>query len=636
MFPSFAAAQRDCSCKHLEAVATTSPITYTHPEAPEMFTALKDTPSNDPISLSPSDSAYDEIGCFPVGSDVSFDDFQEIVFSQRNLRKLELLDVLSPSDLRKYGSTFSDFIASNPTSFETTITTPTMEEAVRDLALALKSSSEDGSGSIRVFLGLHSGFQRSTEKQFWAVYSCNDLGILDIYASKDVNDLIGTILHTFLSSRGFTRRHCFTLEVAFSRWNRTLIRPHQIPPRMIQDIELLSPEDCLLLLHQISLISIQDSDLLLKGLKSVLLERLIDTPTWNQLKIIDTIGYLSGDVTIGALLESRLEWHCQSKQPHPSLSAAILLFEEFQEKITKILKDRNRPELQTIIECLGKVLNNSDFNAVGDILALSIFCVMRKLAIEEVYIEVTDRNPLFNDQTDQAAAFSELFALGSRCEAYFDMSPSQFGELLSKTYRNFYTISGHQPPVYEESQAVLTSAYAEAQIDVDPNYKPTEMPAYKRFTFLSVFAIPALIDILMLTMTGHGMYLSSAGYMTFVEQHSATTALMISLLLSGAIGTWITCCGTYYLTSMAFSAMNYFVITRLLGGFAFTLIVGLVGFIAFACTISAYAGMIFFLYLVVLTTYLCLLAALANYQFMGSSFLSVSIQFYYFNYLQQF
>jgi hypothetical protein len=244
-------------------------------------------------------------------------------------------------------------------------------------------------------------------------------------------------------------------------------------------------------------------------------------------------------------------------------------------------------------------------------------------------MEVTDRNPLFNDQTDQAAVFAELFATGSHCEAYFDVTPSQFGQLLSKNYRNYYHRPERQPPIYDETQRALASAYAEAQIDVDPNFQDAKIPAYKRFTFLSVFAIPALVDILMLTMTGHGMYLSSAGFMTFEEQHSATTALMISLLLSGAIGTWITCCGTYYLTSMAFSAMNYFVITRLLGGLAFTTIFGLVGFVAFACTISAYAGLIFFLCLVVLTTYLCLLAALANFQFLGTAFLSVSFVIHY-------
>jgi hypothetical protein len=98
---------------------------------------------------------------------------------------------------------------------------------------------------------------------------------------------------------------------------------------------------------------------------------------------------------------------------------------------------------------------------------------------------------------------------------------------------------------------------------------------------------------------------------------------MIALLISGAIGTWITCGGNYYMSSMAFSAMNYFVITRLLGGLAFTILVGVIGFIAFACTTGAYNGLIFCLYLVALTSYLSLLAALANYQFIGSAFQSV-------------
>jgi hypothetical protein len=493
------------------------------------------------------------------------------------------------------------------------------------LALALELSPDDGSGGIRVFLGLHSGFQRSQEKQFWAVYHCHGSGILDIYISKSAVDLLGTILHTFLSSRGFTRRQCFAMEVAFARFHFTLTLPHDLPPRVVQDIEIMSPEEGLLLLQRISLSPNPESEIFLGDLKSAVLERLIDIPSWNQLKTVNTVDYLGGDISIENLLDSRLKWYCRSGRRHPSLRAANLLFKEIQATITNNLRSRNQIDLQTIINSLTKILGDPDFDAISDIFLLSTFCIIRALAFEEVYIEVTDRNALFNDQTDQAAAFAELFALGSRCEAYFDVTPSQFGELLSKTYRNYYSKPGHQPPIFKETQAALPSAYAEAQIDIDLDFKPKKMPAYKRFTFLSVFAIPALVDILMLTMTGHGMYLSSADFMTFEEQHSATTALLISLLLAGAIGTWITCCGTYYLTSMAFSAMNYFVITRLLGGFAFTLIVGLIGFIVFACTVSAYAGFIFFLYLVVLTTYLCLLAALANYQFMGTAFLSVRI-----------
>jgi hypothetical protein len=106
------------------------------------------------------------------------------------------------------------------------------------------------------------------------------------------------------------------------------------------------------------------------------------------------------------------------------------------------------------------------------------------------------------------------------------------------------------------------------------------------------------------------------------QQKSATTALMCSLLLSGAIGTWISIGGTYYLISMAFSAANMFVLTRLIGGLAFTLAGCLLGFIVIAAVQSASLAAIFFVYLFGLTAYLSVLAVLATYQVPGSSFLN--------------
>lgn len=86
---------------------------------------------------------------------------------------------------------------------------------------------------------------------------------------------------------------------------------------------------------------------------------------------------------------------------------------------------------------------------------------------------------------------------------------------------------------------------------------------------MGVFAIPALIDVILLTTTKHGLFLSPR--MRGDEQNNATIEFMPALPLFGAIGTWIACSGTYYLSSMAFSAMNYFINTRLLGGFVFLL-----------------------------------------------------------------
>ncbi|CZT05212.1 related to glycosyl transferase [Rhynchosporium agropyri] len=627
MLPSLEDAKNDCTCVHDEQPDDLSKEKSDFQENMEWF-VLRDGISGDPLCTSAAGASYDGLGCFSVGLDVSSDDFQEVIFSQRNLRKLELLDSVTPADLREYGATFANFAAVTTLPSEpSTPGVPSVSRAIEIMAKKLMASPDDGSDGIRVFLGLHSGFQRTIEKQFWAVYHAYpNKATADIYISKTVNDVMGTLLHTFLSCRGLTRRECIAAETSFARWNKKLTSSHNIPPRLVQDVELLSPEECLHLLQRVSLAPNAKEDFILYGIKSAAMERLVDVPNWNQLKTVNTVGYLNGDISITELLESRLQWHCQAKRRHPNLPAAIALFHDVEAAIEEALRTRSHPKLKIIIEALEKLLNNIAYAAVGDLYALAVFCTMRRLAFDEVYVEVTDRNPLFNDQTDQSAAFAELFALGSRCESYFDCSPSQFGELLSAKYRAHYSLPENQPPMFKDTMTALPSAYAEAQIDVDPNYKPTEMASYKRFTFLSVFAIPALIDILMLTTTGHGLYLSGGKegheYMTHDEQHSATTALMISLLLSGAIGTWITCGGTFYLASMAFSAMNYFVVTRLLGGLAFTLVVAIVGFIAFACTVSVYNALLFFLYLMVLTTYLSLLAALANYQFIGSSFQS--------------
>lgn len=110
--------------------------------------------------------------------------------------------------------------------------------------------------------------------------------------------------------------------------------------------------------------------------------------------------------------------------------------------------------------------------------------------------------------------------------------------------------------------------------------------------------------------------------MTYNEQKYATLALMTSLLLSGAIGTWISIGGTYYLISMAFSAANMFVLTRLIGGLAFTAAASLVGFIVISAVIDVQSGAIFFFYLFGLTSYLSVLAVLSTYQVPGSAFLN--------------
>jgi hypothetical protein len=182
LLPSVEAARLDCSCNHEEFPIEAPDQDHIIPGSFEWF-VLKDAIQGDPLCISATGTNYDRLGCFPLGVDISLDDFQEVVFSQRNLRKLELLDIISASDLREYGNMFSTF--ARETSFSTSSLirgNSSVRDAIKELARILISSPEDGSEGVRVFLGLQSGFQRTTEKQFWSVFHVHpSQATIDIY-----------------------------------------------------------------------------------------------------------------------------------------------------------------------------------------------------------------------------------------------------------------------------------------------------------------------------------------------------------------------------------------------------------------------------------------------------------------------
>jgi hypothetical protein len=52
------------------------------------------------------------------------------------------------------------------------------------------------------------------------------------------------------------------------------------------------------------------------------------------------------------------------------------------------------------MDILQPALLGSPTDVMTDVLALAVFYVIRKLSFNEIYIEVTDRNPLFNRYLD--------------------------------------------------------------------------------------------------------------------------------------------------------------------------------------------------------------------------------------------
>jgi hypothetical protein len=582
--------------------------------------SLFDRSIGHPISKSSKGSSYDYLGCFPLGFDVTKKAFMDVVQYQLRFKEMNLLEDMKLSTIYETGRQLGEFCEH--------VKEQNLEhlsdwlDAIKELAHQLSQGTPDTPNSLRIHIGLDQGFQVQPGVRFWGVYSLDEELILDIFLSRNVPDFASAILHTFLSSRGCPRYECFKAELYFSEWLKCLDRSSKLPPRMHHDLTLLSPTELLSFLQSLNLTPVAEDLSLLNLIRLGCESQLLDCTDFAQLREVSTTGYLSGRESANDLIRSRIEWYQQIGCQHSGFLSCLDNFLHIDRKITEILRERDFKVLSEITDCLVAALEGDCIDSRIDMIAFSIFCAMRRHAFDEAYMEVTDRNTLFNDQSDQAAAFAELFATGARCEAYFDLTPSAFGKLLSDRYRAYHHRAGYEPPIWSDVKPTTQSAYAAAKIDVDPDTKMSSMSFHQRATFLSVFAIPALLDIILLTTTGRGLYLS--GSMSDDEKHSATLALMISLLISGAVGTWITCGGSYYLISMAFSAMNMFVMTRLVGGLAFTLAIAIIGLIAVSATNGFNAGIVFFLYLVALTTYLCLLATLANFQYPGSGFQSVS------------
>ncbi|KAF2273409.1 uncharacterized protein EI97DRAFT_383718 [Westerdykella ornata] len=590
--------------------------------APDWSNCLGKRAAN-PLSCSFGGDFYGPFGCFPIGFNATQEDFDHVLTSLRRLRNLALLSRVQANQLHDVADVLSMYSSSSSRLLDVV---PSSREAISNFAdsLAKANDEKDDPYHLQVYIGLDSGFHTPSGSQFWAVWEVDPRTQSPIiYISKSVQDTTSALLHTYLSKSSFSRYQCFLLEYGLSEYQANTDQLQRLPKRLEQDLSLLTPTDLLLYLQHLQYSEWNEGCPLLTAIRSHCEEILLDIPTYRQMKKLCNMDYLSGTITAEQLVNARIKWYRLCRLPCLEKHDALELFRHIDYYFRALLWRRDHQKLDAITSALEKLTSRDEIDSVSDFVLFCIFCAARKAGFEEVYTEVSDRNPLFNQYSDQSAAFAELFALGSRCEAYFDITPSDIGVLLSKRHRDYYNQKDHQPPMWIFNAPSFASAYAAAQTDIDPNQKASVLPGYRRFTFLSVFAIPALltlVDILMLSFTGHGLYLS--GLMSTEELKYATLALMVSLLLSGAIGTWISIGGTYYLISMAFSAANMFVLTRLIGGLAFTAAASVLGFVVVGTVVNVQSGAIFCFYLFGLTSYLSVLAVLSTYQVPGSAFLN--------------
>jgi len=584
------------------------------------WSSAQETRKSNPLSCAFDGTTYKALGCFPIGLNASKSDFDHVLKSQRKLRDLKLLSKISAEELHMASDVLRGYSVQANDYFDSI---PALREAILCLSTLLAETTDDSEDicQLQIYSGLDSGFRTPAGRKFWSVWELESHSTsVVIYVSKSVQDLTSVLLHTQLSRLGFSRYQCFLAEKGLSEYDNKSRTSQVLPCRLQNDLTLLSTSEILLYLQHLKFTEWDRECSLLSAIRKECEVLIIEVPTYKQLKRLSNMDFISGTISEEELVTAKLEWYRLCGLPTLNQHAALELFMHISRIFYDILWHLDHEKMDKLTCAAETLARKGSLDSMADFVLFALFCTARKAAFEEVYIEVSDRNPLFNQYSDQSAAFAELFALGSRCEAYFDIKPSDIGLLLSKKHRDHYSQEEHQPPMWLFNAPSFASAYAAAQTDVDPQQKASVMPAYRRFTYLSVFAIPALVDIILLSTIGRGLYLSTR--MSEAELKYATMALMCSLLLSGAIGTWISIGGTYYLISMAFSAANMFVLTRLIGGLALTLAACLLGFVVVSAAVGPGQGAVFFFYLLGLTAYLSVLAVLSTYQIPGSSFLN--------------
>ncbi|KFG79629.1 glycosyl transferase, group 1 family protein [Metarhizium anisopliae] len=551
------------------------------------------------------------LGCFQLGHKATFDDFSQIRLNQSNLAELDLLAKLTPDELSNVRSQI-ETLCDDPDLSPRTL------RAINDLVDLLRTCTPNNEqhARIKVFSGLHSGFQTDSGTQYWGVYELGHEDTITLYLSNKAKDRTSTILHTFLSSRQLTCAECFLVEQALATKTGRLQDQWQLCTRIVHDLERLSPAEAILFLRRLQ--SSTASPQFLARVRSCLEYQLLDIPSLTQQRVLSSVDYLGGNISAETLVDARLAWLASKGCWTPDRTKAIQLFQNVGDRLYTVLMQGETSTLEQLSHGIQQLVQQGQVDAGVDIFALAVFSAFRKLALDEVYLEVLDRNVYPNHAADQAGCFAENFALGSRCDSFFDTTPRAVGRIIADRYRAYYM--KYQPPMRDEMFTELPTAYAAMQVDFDPDDGKEKVTVAYRITFFAIFAVPALIDVMLLTTIGRGLYLTT--YMSSEQKTMATTALMLALLMSGAFGGWICTGGSYYFYANTFPAMNLFVLTRWVAGFATTIVAAIGGFIVVTFVQRLSAALIFLFYFLMLSTYLLVLNALSIYQLPGSSFLS--------------
>lgn len=592
---------------------SSAPVWQLHPYENSRFSSFTD--------ISPDGESLNGLGTFMLSDFPSYEDVQFVVSTQEKLVGLESLDRLNEAERSELAGKFSLLAM----SMKTSPVWADFEKQALDAIIAGLSSDPSRlslqTTALEIFRTLDTGMlipapdngaNQDTPCRFSGAFS-KDAGKISLYVSRVTQNLDLLVLHTALSSYGVPRSTCFAAEALMSQILGHKVRIPAVSKRLEEEIAQLSPKEGLRVLQHLTRCPQIAISPLLEGVHELIHHLLLVTPSSQHLKALLSNVYLSGGITPRELIERRISWYAElgaTQLPDPAVAAN--LFEEVSMTIYDTLRNQDLEGMAELCQPL-RIIGSRKITMLEDIYATSVFCALRKWSLEEVLLEVTDRLPLFANQPDQAAVYSEMWVLGSDIESFFHCSPKQFGKVVYEKYRQL--LRGDQPPVEAYNGFDLFSAYQASKVDVDEEAMKKigstgggAHTSFKALAYFGVFAIPALIDVLLLTFYGKGLYISVD--MGDWQTRMATLALLTSLVACGPITNFIGVGGSFYLYANTYSTMINFVLKRLISGLYLVMIGGLISFICIAATMDVLSGLLFAFYFCFLSTYFISMGAL--------------------------
>ncbi|KAG9636451.1 glycosyltransferase family 4 protein, partial [Aureobasidium melanogenum] len=391
-----------------------------------------------------------ERGCYNLRDEITQEQYGRILQTQRRLKELHMLHVYADIEIMAISRILS-----------TTLRNSSYPKLLQKL---LDQFTE---GRVSVYKGLDSGFGLPDDGGHMIGLSDDSLkdghDVIDIYISlKNAYDA-ATIWHVFLAHNGIGRLQRYEEELLF-------FPDAQLPKSLQQELSQCTEAELLSIIQQIRLSKTDHP--IHKVIVKTCVNALLEDSRRSRWTALHSRACLDGSLSMRTLIQMRLvQFAKQGARQLPELEKLVELSELLVRKFQDALFATDRPTLNQLsaplIDAYNTIGTARPSGSKLDLYGLIYFCVLRKLAFEDVYLETTDRCPLFLQQRDQAGVFSELWVLGSQCEIYFGIQPRALGEVIYDRYYEYLSL--HPPPPASWNGKDVFTAYSntEARIKLE-------------------------------------------------------------------------------------------------------------------------------------------------------------------------